>query len=461
MLLRKLILISVLLSLALAAVSLWGIERVRARDRVLAIERMAVSQTTDLIRARCEANPKWFLAGPRESAPSAEIMAHPDADVLAPRPDSKPRPVEFFAYDLEYVGQSTAAPRLPVEMRSALRRGEPYITIPFRTEEGVGVQTAMRTNWEGPCYALLFRMHPPPGQLMERARIFGFLFVGIFAVLMVPIVPLNSRVHGVAKAMRDSARTDYREGAAIKGNDELSSLGFAFNEATVDIRRLQTDVRDREADFRRFVGYVGSEVDEPLRASIAQGDAAQSAQTALHLGNLLIGARFRDIGDRAKSPVDVAKVAQQAAWELAQAFKGKGVRLDTGKMDTGIVIQGEPSFLLQAVRNLLSYSLQRVSSDGVVKIEVLKTGGGSWTMGVTDNGVPPSDIELRALNAVRRFRGDEGRGAELRGDIGLPLAVVHEVCHQFGLTLKFARAAGGGLEVTLSGVQQGVASAAP
>ena len=67
MLLRRLILISVLLALVLAALSLWGIERVRARDRVLAIERIAAAQSTDLVLARCEANPKWFLAGPREA----------------------------------------------------------------------------------------------------------------------------------------------------------------------------------------------------------------------------------------------------------------------------------------------------------------------------------------------------------------------------------------------------------
>ena len=451
MLLRRLILISVLLSLALAALSLWGIERVRARDRALAIERMAVSQTTDLIRARCEANPKWFLAGPRENAPSAAILADPDADVLAPRPDNKPRPVEFFAYDVEYIGQSTAAPRLPVEMRSALRRGEPYITIPFPTDEGVGVQTVIATRWEGPCAALLFRMHPPPGQLMERARIFGFLFAGIFLVLMVPIVPLNRRVHGVGKAMRDSARTDYREGASIQGRDELSSLGFAFNEATVDIRRLQTDVRDREADFRRFVGYVGAEVDEPLRASLAGGDTAQATEAALHLGNLLIGARFRDKGERANGPVDVAAVAQQSAWESTPAFKRRGVTLETGKFHGGVVLQGDATFMVQAIRNLLSNALERAPVDGKVSIDMEKVGA-TWSLRIRDNGRDLSAIELRALNAVRRFRGDEGRGAELRGDIGLPLAVVHEVCHQFGLTLQFKPADGGGLEVTMSGV---------
>src|SRR5687767_4574738 len=327
MLLRRLILTSLILALALAALSVWGIERVRARDRVLAIERMAVSQTTDLIRARCEANPNWFLAGPRDPAPSAAVLALPDADVLAPRPDAKPRPVEFFAYDVEYIGQSTAAPRMPQDMRAALRRGDKTVTMPFETEEGVGVQTAIATNWEGPCTVLLFRMHPPPGQLAERARIFGFLAAGIFVALMVVAYPIDRRIHGVGRELRASARTEYREPASIRGRDELSSLGFAFNEATTDIRRLQTDVRDREADFRRFVGYVSSEVDEPLRASLASDDIGQVTETALHLSNLVTGARFRDTGEQAKQPVDVAAAAQVAAREFEPAIKRKGVAL--------------------------------------------------------------------------------------------------------------------------------------
>lgn len=454
MLLRRLIFISSLLALVLAALSLWGIERVRARDRVLAIERIAATQSTDLVRARCESNPKWFLAGPREAAPSAAVLADPDADVLAPRPDAKPRPVEFFAYDIEYVGQSTAAPRMPPEIRAALRRGEQQVTAPFETEEGVGVQTAVATNWDGPCAALLFRMHPPPGQIMERMRIFGFLAVGIFAVLMAVIVPLDRRIHGVGREMRASARTEYREPASIKGRDELSSLGFAFNEATTDIRRLHTDVRDREADFRRFVGYVSSEVDEPMRASLASDDIGQVTETALHLSNLVTGARFRDGGDQVKEPVDVAAAAQLAAREFDPAIRRKGVTLEIGQLDSGVVLEGDPAFLTQAVRNLLSNALLRVSQGGEISMNLQRASGGSWSLRVSDTGPDLGEAELRGLKAVRRFRGDEGRGAGLRGDIGLSLAVVHEVCHRFGLTLDFRRPTRGGLEVTLSGVQK-------
>lgn len=452
MLLRKLILISAVLALLLAAVSLWGIERVRARDRVLAIERIAATQSTDLVRARCEANPKWFLAGPREAAPSAAILADPDADVLAPRPDTQPRPVEFFAYDIEYVGQSTAAPRMPPEMRAALRRGEPQVTAPFATEEGVGVQTAVATTWDGPCAALLFRMHPPPGQMMERLRIFGFLATGIFAVLMAVAYPLDRRVHGIGRELRASARTEYREPASVKGRDELSSLGFAFNEATTDIRRLQTDVRDREADFRRFVSYVSSEVDEPLRASLASDDIGQVTETAQHLSNLVTGARFRDTGDRVHEAIEVATATQLAAREFEPAIKRKGVSLEMGRLEPGVVIEGDPALLTQAVRNLLSNALLRVERGGVITVDVKRASDGSWSLRVSDTGADIGSAELRALNAVRRFRGDEGRGAGLRGDIGLSLAVVHEVCHRFGLTLNFRSPESGGLEVVISGV---------
>lgn len=451
MLIRRLIVISFALALVFAAAASWGIERVRARDRVVTIERIAAAYATDQVRARCEANPNWFLAGPREAAPSAALLAQPDGDVLAHRPDATPRPVEFFAYDIEYVGQSTAAPRLPQPMRAALRGGSGMVTQRMRTPEGWGVETAVSTSWSGPCAVLLFRMHPPPGQLAELGRIFGFLAAGAFMVLMIVVWPVERRIRKVGALMRASARTEYREPAAVSGRDELAGLGFAFNEATVDIRRLQTDVHEREADLRRFVAYVSSEADAPMRSALAADDIVQVTDLALHLSNLVTGAKFRDAADRVQEPVDVSAAATVAAREFEPAIRRKGVHLNAARVDPGIVINGDPALLTQAVRNLLSNALLRVSSGGQITIDVQRGTKGAWTLRVADTGADLSDAELRALNGVRRFRGDEGRGAGLRGDIGLSLAVVHEVCHRFGLELAFRRGAAGGLEVDLAG----------
>ncbi len=449
MLLRRLLLIALLLSLAAAAVALWGVERVRARDRVVAIEGMAASSQTDLIRARCEANPKWFLAGPRENAPSATLLADPDADVLAPRPDTDARPVEFFAYDIEYIGQSTAAPRMPERMRAQLRGGAQSYTEPFVTAAGTGVQTVIATRWDGPCAALLFRMHPTPGQGWQRARLYVAFTFGAFVVTMLVAWPLDRRVRRIGAQMRASARTDYREPAAVTGRDELSQLGFAFNEAALDINRLHTDFRDRDVDSRRFITYMTSDTEALLQSALSGADLPRVASEALRLSNVVVGAQLRDQAPRMPAPIDVGGVVTTVAREFAHQASARGISVDLVHLDPGVLLDGEPLFLAQALRNLLAHALEREPAGGRIALEVRKGSGRAFALRVTDTGPNLTDAEVRKLNAVRRFRGDEGRGADLRGDIGLGLAIVHEVCHRFHLKLAFERPVEGGLEVTL------------
>src|SRR5690606_30557959 len=140
------------------------------------------------------------------------------------------------------------------------------------------------TRWEGPCAALLFRMHPAPGQLWQRARLFGAFTLGAFIVTMLVAWPVDRRVRRIGSQMRASARTEYREPAAVRGRDELSQLGFAFNEAALDINRLQTDFRDRDADSRRFISYITTDAEALLQAALLE-DPARVVSGALRVSN--------------------------------------------------------------------------------------------------------------------------------------------------------------------------------
>lgn len=450
MLIRRLILIAVLLSLAAAAIALWGVERVRARDRALAAEWIASSFQTDLIRARCEANPRWFLAGPRENAPSAALLADPDADVLAPRPDTEPRPVEFFAYDIEYIGQSTAAPRLSQTMRAQLRAGALTVTEPFVTRAGTGVQSAIATRWEGPCAVILVRMHAVPGQPWQRARLFGAFALGAFVVAMLVVWPVDLRIRRIGSQMRASARTEYREPAGVRGRDELSQLGFAFNEAALDINRLHTDFRDRDADSRRFLSYLSADAEALLQSALQAADPAQVVAGALRLSNVVVGAHLRESAAPPVETVDVGDVVTAAVKEFAPLAASRGADLAIERLDAGVTLKGEALLLAQALRNIIANALDRAGAGTriAVALQTLE-GGAGFSLRVTDTGPNLPDEAVRKLNAVRRFRGDEGRGADLRGDIGLGLAIVHEVCHRFHLSLDFRRPVTGGLEVEL------------
>jgi signal transduction histidine kinase len=69
---------------------------------------------------------------------------------------------------------------------------------------------------------------------------------------------------------------------------------------------------------------------------------------------------------------------------------------------------------------------------------------------VTDDGPGAPDEVLAKLNANRRFRGDEGK-AGARGDLGLGLAVVREVCDRAGIRWAFRRSGRGWFEAELTG----------
>ncbi len=448
MLLRKLLVFALLLALAAALVAVFAVERVRAADRALAIERVALAHQTDLIRARCEANPGWFLAGPRDNAPSAEVLADPNADVLAPRPDVQPRDFEFFPYDVEMIGQSTAAPRLSNETRAKLRQTELLVTEPFVTATGTGVQTVLTTHWQGPCAFILFRMYPPPHQWRQRAMLFAGFTAGAFIVIMAVAFPVDRRIRRLGEAMRASARTEYREPATVWGKDELSQLGFAFNESAVDINRLHTDFKDRDVDYKRFIGYLSADAESLLQSTVVNPDQVKAADDALRVSNVVMGARLRESGGMAFDSVDVSAIIRDVAGEFRAIAASQRVAIDMQLADR-VVVQGEPALMRQAVRNLIAFALERQPRGGQIRLSLKATGPGQFILEMHDSGDALPDEELRKLNAVRRFRGDEGRGAGLRGDIGLGLAIVHEVSHRFHLELMFSRPAASGLEVRL------------
>jgi hypothetical protein len=93
-------------ALAVAIAGTIAIDVIRGRDLRLTLERVSAAAITDHQREACDSSPNWYLAGPREARPTKEELAQPDADVYTKRPDTKPRPFEYFAFDEEFKGLS-------------------------------------------------------------------------------------------------------------------------------------------------------------------------------------------------------------------------------------------------------------------------------------------------------------------------------------------------------------------
>jgi signal transduction histidine kinase len=468
----RLIVTALLVAIPVAIVVYVTIERLRARDLRLALDRVVTSQLTDDTRDSCDANANWFLAGPRPDRPTPQQLAAPDADVTAPRPQTQELPFEFFAYDGAFSPLSTAGPRFPTDLRRTLAAGAKRAVGPFETRQGTGLQEAVVTEWQGsPCAALLFRMRPRSGQGTEHAGIFVGLAVLLVAVALIPGVPIVSRVMRLGVEARRSAQDEYRSTVTVGGRDEMSSIAFALNEAGADIRRRATDIKDREDSLRRYIGSVREEAGAPLVelvGRLAQLDRLDSpderragidaalidAHTlAMRVQNLSIAATLKMSGDaRTRDRVDLTPLLARVVERQTPFARAAGVRIDLVlAADAGpIGAGGDPALLEQAVNNLVDNAIRYNRPGGQVALALDRTRDGRFSLRVEDDGPGVPDDVIGRLNANRRFRGDEGRSRQ-PGELGLGLAIVREVCDRLGIRWTFRRSARGWFEAELTG----------
>ncbi|TAK16985.1 MAG: hypothetical protein EPO35_04290 [Acidobacteria bacterium] len=470
MTLRRQLLIGSTIAAALVAVSgTLAIEALRARDRRIALERTAAAAITEHQKEACDASPNWFLAGPREGRPTKEELAQPDADVYTKRPDMKARPFEYFAFDEEFRGVTTAAPRFPDTLRAALKSGNEFASESWRGPDGTGVMTARWTNWRpSECAILLFRAAPPPHQTWERTGIFSGLFAAVFVVAFFVGLPTTTRATTVAHAMRNSARDEYAAVLPAPGSDEITSINALFNDAAAGIRQRSTEIREQQEAIRRLSTETTNDVVVPLTAVPERlGDVLRSvsltpvvreqmqaalrdAQTvALHAGNLVTAARLRDRDAVASTDsVDLTALVTKVVSEYEMFAHAFGVKLSATVPDAAVMATGDALLFEAALANLVDNAIRYNRPGGSAIVDLDGDPRGKFRLIVSDDGVGVNDATLKYFNGIRRFRGDERR-KHRQDEVGLGLAIVHEVTGRAKIGLSFRRKDNGGLEVTL------------
>jgi signal transduction histidine kinase len=467
----QLLITSVLVAIPIATAVVMAINALRARDAVTATERIASSFLTSHVRQACETDPNWFLAGPRGAPPSLAERALPDAEVRLPRPSTDPLPLEFYAYSDQYEATSTAGPRFPPEFKAALRSTPPVTSIhgTFETDAGGGIQLARATGWSpGPCSVLLFRLRSNPNHGVQSAMVFGGVFLACLALGAIVAGPTILRIGRLARATRESARQDYSGIVTAGGNDEVSSLGAMFNQIGADIRRRIADSRDREDALQRYVTGVTEGVAQPLadlQAQLASGEprggdaeaarldmVRQTHALSARLLNLAAVARLRTGRERlTREPIDMSALVARVLAAREQLAASLGVTMTSAVPKSAVTTQGDVVLFERAIGNLVDNAILYNQRGGRVHVEIAQQErNGRFSLRITDTGRGVSDDEFTGLNAIRRFRGDEGR--ERRAGVpGLGLAVAREVAERFGFGLELRRPAAGGFEVEFAG----------
>ena len=153
------------------------------------------------------------------------------------------------------------------------------------------------------------------------------------------------------------------------------------------------------------------------------------------------------VPDAALAPVDVLALAREQAQSFEDKFTASGLRLETGALPAGAVVQADAGALRQVLANLLENSCRYTASGGVVRVDG-SVDAGSVTIVVDDSapGVAPGDL---ARLGERFFRADASRSRAF-GGAGLGLALAQRIVARHGGTLRFEPSPLGGLRAIVN-----------
>jgi two-component system, OmpR family, sensor histidine kinase TctE len=222
------------------------------------------------------------------------------------------------------------------------------------------------------------------------------------------------------------------------------------------VNDLLTRLKESIAAQKRFLADAAHQLKTPLaglrmQADLAQREGADAAELkqslqqigrasvrATHTVNQLLAlARAEGGGTQlTRQSCDLARIAMQAVQDALPHALEK--RIDLGydgaaPGDAGITVQGNPTLLLEMVRNLIDNAIQygAGSSGGVVTARVALDALGQPTVQVEDNG-PGITLPERAL-VFQPFYRTLGTGVD---GTGLGLAIVQEIATVHNATVS-------------------------
>jgi two-component system OmpR family sensor kinase len=245
---------------------------------------------------------------------------------------------------------------------------------------------------------------------------------------------------------------------------ELGRLGTALNEM---LGQIEAGIKEREAaeaKLRRFVADAAHELRTPLTSlrgyaelyrqgalptAAAIGNAmgrieSEGARMARLVDDLLLLARTDQGRALEKEPVDLVRLAREAAGDFAAADPTRPLQRDLA--DSAVVI-GDPVRLRQTIDNLLTNVRVHTPPDTPVRVSVRRNG--AWAeVTVADDG-PGIPLEDQPRIFERFWRGDPSRGRTAAGGAGLGLSIVDSLVRAHGGTVAVRSVPGHGTSFTL------------
>jgi two-component system OmpR family sensor kinase len=245
---------------------------------------------------------------------------------------------------------------------------------------------------------------------------------------------------------------------------ELGRLGTALNEM---LGQIEAGIQEREAGqarLRRFVADAAHELRTPLTSlrgyaelyrqgalttpeSVANAMGrieSEGARMARLVDDLLLLARTDQGRALEREPVDLVRLAREAAGDFAASDPGRRIE---SELNGSAVVVGDPIRLRQAIDNLLANVRAHTPSGTPARVSVQRNGAWAEVTIADDGPGIPSNHQPRIFE--RFWRGDPSRGRTGASGAGLGLSIVDALVRAHGGTIAVQSVPGQGTAFTM------------
>jgi len=275
------------------------------------------------------------------------------------------------------------------------------------------------------------------------------LIAGIILLILITIISWVV-VRQIVKPVREAARIatnftsgDFRQRMKVYSQDEISTLGYAFNEMAESLEQQIARLENLSRVQQRFVSDVSHELRTPLTtlrmasevisASRESFDPVVGRSTELLvaqldrferlLEDLLEVSRFdAEVAVLEAVDFDIVQLVNRCAEDLALVAKERKTQIYIKSAEPAIMIKADIRRVERILRNLLANAIDHAEEMQIdVNIEASER---DVAIGVRDYGV---GLDENSLTRVfdRFWRADPSR-ARTRGGTGLGLSIALE-----------------------------------
>ncbi|AKJ03945.1 signal transduction histidine kinase [Archangium gephyra] len=488
----RLALTTVAVAIPVALCMAWIHRAVEARALETALSEYALVHMLSGGRERCEAAPESWSSEPRGPPPGEPPPGWqgppPSGDGREPGPRPPPPPpggpggprpprgTRLFAYDTRLSARNPAAPRLDASLAEAMRQEQEVASL----SSGFGMQEPrrilVRMPWgSGPCAFVLVHWPERPGPREQRSPSIPlefWLFPSGLALagVLFALGPVVGRLRQLTREVRTFVGSAYQGSITLRGNDEISELARAFDEAGHEVRAQMELKEKREQTLRSFLENTTHDVMIPL--TVLQGHLAElqqraargetveasvvaaASQEAHYMAALIhnLGAAARlEAGEPSvqRAPVELNALVERCLGRHRSIARGQGVQLDYAVPEPPVRVIGDDTLIEQAVSNVIYNAVRYNTRGGHVAVVLERLPGNTFRLRVLDDGPGIPENELPHI-VERRVRGDAAR-TRGPGGHGLGLNIAWKVSVLHGWSLQLGRSEYGGLQVDFLG----------